>query len=94
MLDEEVLRFDYGISINRKIFQESAITPEGAEIPQEIVEVVSAFTDECAYYYSTDYTIGGIIAEEMPAYFAGQKSLDEVIRIIDSRVGTLMAERA
>lgn len=94
MLDEEVLRFDYGISINRKIFQESAITPEGAEIPQEIVDVVSAFIDECAYYYSTDYTISGIIAEEMPAYFAGQKSLDEVIRIIDSRVGTLMAERA
>ena len=95
MLDEEVLAFCRGISINRKIFQESAVNAiDGSPIPQEIVDVFIGFIDECAYYYSTDYTISGIISEEMPAYFAGQKSLDEVIRIIDSRVGTLMAERA
>jgi len=34
-----------------------------------------------------------IISEEMPAYFEGQKSLDEVIAVINSRIGTMVAER-
>ena len=34
-----------------------------------------------------------IIREEMPAYFAGQKSLDEVIRIMSDRTKTYLSER-
>ena len=34
-----------------------------------------------------------IIDEEMPAYFTGQKSLDEVIKIIENRAQTMLDER-
>lgn len=34
-----------------------------------------------------------IISEEMPAYFDGQKGLDEVISVINSRAGMMVAER-
>lgn len=34
-----------------------------------------------------------IVKEEIPAYFAGQKSLDEVIKIINDRAKTYLNER-
>ena len=34
-----------------------------------------------------------IMNEEMPAYFEGQKSLDEVRAIIENRVNLMLAER-
>jgi hypothetical protein len=34
-----------------------------------------------------------IISEEVPTYFEGRKSLDEVIRVINSRAGMMVAER-
>lgn len=40
-----------------------------------------------------DYTVTMIVSEEMPAYFDGEKSLDEVISVTNCRVGTLVAER-
>ena len=41
----------------------------------------------------TDPGLELIVSEEMPAYFEGQKSLDEVIKLIDNRAQTLMNER-
>ena len=38
-------------------------------------------------------SVNSIIAEESGAYFAGQKSLDEVIKTIESRVGIYLAEK-
>ena len=40
-----------------------------------------------------DGAINMIIREEMPAYFEGQKSLDEVITILQDRVQTVVSER-
>ena len=34
-----------------------------------------------------------IMNEEMPAYYTGQKSLDEVTKIIENRVNLMLAER-
>ena len=41
----------------------------------------------------TDSSIIIIINEEMPAYFEGQKSLDDVIGIIENRVNLMLKER-
>ncbi len=45
------------------------------------------------FYYSTDYTIIKIISEEMQVYFAGDKSLDDVIKIMNDRARTVLNER-
>ena len=43
---------------------------------------------------SYDGSINMIVREEMPAYFEGQKSLDEVITIIQDRAQTVVSERS
>lgn len=42
---------------------------------------------------STDFSVDLIIREEMPAYFFGQKTLDEVIPVLENRVQTFLDER-
>ena len=37
--------------------------------------------------------VNNIIKEEAAQYFAGQKSLDDTVRIIQNRVSTYVAER-
>ncbi len=44
-------------------------------------------------WYSNDSSINAIIREEMPAYFAGQKTLDQVIPVLEDRAQTVLSER-
>lgn len=43
--------------------------------------------------YVVDAPVDAIILEEIPGYFEGQKSLDDVIRIVNDRTGSVAAER-
>lgn len=47
----------------------------------------------CSIIYAPDATINLILIEEMPAYFMGQKSLEEVIAIAQDRVQKVLDER-
>ena len=47
----------------------------------------------CSGMYSNDPDIERILVEEMPAYFTGQKSLDEVVKIAQDRVQKVLDER-
>lgn len=49
--------------------------------------------DSCNHVYTSDPSISNILREEMPAYFEGQKSLNDVIIIIEDRVNTYLSER-
>lgn len=94
MINDDVLSNANGIPLSRNAFISSAVNmTDGTPINQDIIENYSTFIENASFYYSTDYTITMIISEEMPAYFDGQKSLDEVISVINSRVGTMVAER-
>ena len=61
-------------------------------------------TDEFADWYISEVsdaivvpdinpTVMMIMCEEMPAYFAGDKTLDEVIGVIENRINLLMREQ-
>lgn len=50
--------------------------------------------DSISYVKQTDSAIMGIISEEIPAFYEGQKSLDEVVSIIEDRAQTVINERA
>lgn len=94
MINDEVLRHANGIPLSRNAFVSSAVNmTDGTPLNQDIIDNYCTFIENASFYYSTDYTITMIISEEMPAYFEGQKSLDEVIGVINSRVGTMVAER-
>ena len=49
--------------------------------------------NSCSAVSTTDAAITAIIREEMPAYFSGQKTLDEVISILEDRIQTFLDER-
>ena len=42
---------------------------------------------------ASDPAVFCVIREELPPYFLDQKSLDEVLDIINNRVSTIVAER-
>lgn len=59
------------------------------DIIDSLCDAVLNITD----VYRSDSSIAIIISEEMPAYFAGQKDIDDVISIINVRAQTLIDER-
>jgi hypothetical protein len=42
---------------------------------------------------NTDPAIIVVLREEMPPYFVDQKSLDEILPVINNRVKTILSER-
>ena len=47
----------------------------------------------CSSATTEDADINIVLIEEMPAYFSGQKSLDQVIKIAQDRVQKILDER-
>ena len=66
-----------------------SVSGESIVLPNMTKEQVNKFIDfvgsieKCAYY---DEDIQAIISEETASFFAGQKSAEEVARVIQSRV--------
>ena len=73
--------YDDNIMSNRITFSEQNI--------DDLEEIIMS----CTSMYSTDAAINLILIEEMPAYFSGQKDLDEVISIAQDRVQKVLDER-
>ena len=49
--------------------------------------------ESCNGLNRSDPAVNSILKEEMPAYFSGQKSIEEVIPILEDRVQTFLNER-
>ncbi len=63
------------------------------EIKQETKDKVRAMLENAQRDTLENYLIRGIIQEEAEAYFQGQKDLDTVCEIMQSRVNILLSER-
>ena len=103
VLNREALR--YGLNEAIKYFN----SEEGQNNIYEYslgryVRVDFKFTDEdinnieniilsCSKADSVDAAINMILIEEMPAYFAGQKKLDQVIPVLQNRIQKVLDER-
>ena len=66
---------------------------ETTELDYEVIDNYEAMIDSCSSVAATDPAISVIIREEMPAYFSGQKTLDDVISVMEDRVQTFLDER-
>ncbi len=62
--------------------------PDGSSYVEDYI----AFMDSCVLMPFGDDTIASIVLEEVPAYFSGDKNLDVVISVIQSRVQLYLDE--
>ena len=60
---------------------------------ESTVEQFADQIDGLTGWYTNDGSINAIIREEMDAFFSGQKTLDQVIPVIEERVQNLLNER-
>lgn len=93
MLNDDVLKYSDGIPVSRAVFADLAVTYDKTPIDPSVVDNFESIVEKSSFYYSTDYTIIKIISEEMQVYFAGDKSLDDVIKIMNDRARTVLNER-
>ena len=63
------------------------------EIDKIAIQNFKDMINSCAVNQSIDPAIVIIINEEMPAYFTGQKSFDDVVNLINNRVTTVLNEQ-
>ena len=69
-------------------------TPENrVRYTKEHIDVLENTILNCSSATTEDADINIILIEEMPAYFSGQKSLDQVIKIAQDRVQKVLDER-
>ena len=59
----------------------------------EQVEDLERTIESCSKMNTQDASINVVLVEEMPAYFSGQKELDEVVKIAQDRVQKVLDER-
>jgi len=57
------------------------------------IETLESIILSCSGMHTEDQAVNLILIEEMPAYFTGQKSLDDVIKIVQDRVQKVLDER-
>lgn len=62
-------------------------------LDDSVVEYVVDIAKSVTSVNSIDTSVEKIIYEEMGAYFAGQKDIDTIVRIINNRVQTVVNER-
>ena len=63
------------------------------EIDKKTIADFETMLNTCSVMAGEDTAISIIVCEEIPAYFTGQKSLDDVIKIINDRTQTYINER-
>lgn len=66
------------------------VTPMDESLIPEFEEFVEGISD----MYVNDGSINSIIREEMPSYFEGQKTLEQVLPVLTDRVSTVLNERS
>ena len=66
---------------------------DATPVDASVVDSYESMINSCSAVSTTDAAITAIIREEMPAYFSGQKTLDDVISIMEYRVQTFLDER-
>ena len=76
-----------------KFYPKPAGVPAVLDTQNTDFDKIDELIASCSNADFSDASINIILAEEMPAYFLGQKKLDQVIRIAQDRVQKVLDER-
>ena len=63
------------------------------ELDYSCIDKFQDLIESCSQVASQDSAVVTIVREEMPAYFSGQKDIEDVISIMEDRVQTFLDER-
>ena len=88
--------YNRAVTVDRNRMSYEAMELYGShttELDYSAIDDYKAMIASCSTISTTDTAISVIIKEEMPAYFSGQKTIDEVIDIIENRVQLFLNER-
>ena len=88
--------FNYGMSLMIDEYSSDELAGNGFTtmmLDEQDIADYDALIMSCDHMPHTDSAIMLIVREEIQAYFAGQKTLDEVLEIINNRVATFVNER-
>ena len=80
----------------KKMYPKDTLADQGipfCKIDNKVVKDYEEMLNSSSVISEADPAIIIIVTEEMPAYFTGQKSLDDVIKIINDRSQTYVNER-
>ena len=80
---------DYSRYMSEAELREMGMAPADSSA----IDGFESMIETCSQVSSLDPAVMAIIREEMPAYFSGQKTLDDVIVIMEDRVQTFINER-
>lgn len=83
---------DEGYTIDG-VYYEPGIISMTPAITQEVVTSFWGYLDSISLYYAYDSDISNIVLEESAAYFNGDKSVADVIDIIENRVSIFLGEQ-
>lgn len=75
------------------VYYEPGLVSMTPSITQEVVTSFWDYLDVIALYYAYDSEIADIVQEESAAYFNGDKSVEDVIDVIENRVSIYLAEQ-
>ena len=88
----EAVDFFNSVSINDDFIY--GFTPKNRKtFTADHIDALEKTILSCSVMASSDPDIDKILVEEMPAYFTGQKSLDDVVKIAQNRVQKVLDER-
>lgn len=84
------------IELMLRIYDEALLNSFGYDtqlMDESNIPAFEEFVDSIDSFYINDASINAIIREEMPSFFEGQKSLDQIIPVLNDRVSTVLTER-
>ena len=93
---ESIEEYNRGIERMRGDYSAAELAVNGVSddlLDEQEISDYEALIMSCDHLPLTDSAVLIIVREEIQAYFAGQKTLDEVLEIINNRVATFVNER-
>ena len=81
------------VSVNANFDPDGTVAKNRVTFTKDYIDMVEKAISSATEIKQYDPDIEKILVEEMPAYFSGQKSLDEVVKIAQDRVQKVLGER-
>lgn len=85
------------VSIMLRLYDEALLTLYGYNLQlmdESNIPAFEEFIGSIDGMYINDGSINSIIREEMPSFFEGQKTLDQILPVLNDRVSTVLNERS
>ena len=94
--NSEIEGYNYQIDQYSSYYSDAELAEYGlpsVRLDETSIDVFESYIDSCSRIVAEDPAVTSIVREEMPAFFEGQKDLDDVITILNDRVQTFVSER-